>query len=187
MAGITAIVNRAMIKLGAELINDINEVDSKNARIAANIYVQIRRELLRSHPWNFAVKRVILASLTTDPAFGFAYQYQLPSDCVRVLRLNYPDIPYKVESNKVLCDESTLSLMYIADITDTEQWDPLFAEAYSSKLAAEMCLAITGSASLVTDLANLYEKQIRAARLADGQEDFVSADLNYGGWLDDRV
>lgn len=186
MAGLTSIINRSLIKLGADLINDINEVNSKNARIAANIYSQVRKEMLRAHPWNFAIRRRILASLTTTPAFGFGYEYQLPSDCLRIIRLRYSDIPYKVEQGKILCDESTLPLIYIADITDTEQWDPLFAEAYSTKLAAEMCLAVTGSASFVTELNRLYEQQLRGARLVDGQED-TADEIIYGTWIDERA
>ena len=48
--------------------------------------------LLEEHRWNFAGKRVTLTKLSEDPPFGWANQYALPSDCIRLKDVNGEDV-----------------------------------------------------------------------------------------------
>ena len=186
MASQVGICNRALIRLGADTISSISE-DSKEARLCNILYDQIRQDLLRSHPWNFAVKRVILAPSATDPEFEFATKCLLPSDCLRVYKLYEAVTPYKVEGKYILSDnEELVNLIYIADITDPAQFDSMFTTLFVLKLAKELSYNITGVAGVAESLEDEFVKLRREARLFDGQEDFPD-DFGDGDWLDSRV
>ena len=58
-----------------------------HVRIAANLYPGVRDDVLRKHSWNCCTARVILAPLTTPPAFDFTQQFQLPGDWIRTLQV----------------------------------------------------------------------------------------------------
>ena len=86
MASVVQICNSALNQLGASSITALTE-NSKNARICNERYETIRDAVFRSHPWNCLVTRVQLAQDTETPAWGFSYQYTLPSNCLRVLSI----------------------------------------------------------------------------------------------------
>jgi hypothetical protein len=170
----TEICNLALLRLGNAIsISSLGE-DSKNARLCNLIYASARDAVLRAHPWNFAVKRVELASEATTPAFEFAYQYTLPTDCLKVIRTDWEALDlateYRIEGNKLLTDEGTASIEYIARITDVAQFDALFTDVLAQRIAAELCIPITDNASGSQSLWQIYQLKLSEARSVDGQE-----------------
>lgn len=137
--------------------------DNSNAARVINIeYDLLRRAILTGRAtWRFSIKRAVLPALTTPPVSGpFTQQYALPTDCLRVLmagdtypgldlsdyRLGPTDAGYLVEGRNILCDYgSPISLRYVADITDTTQFDAWFVVYFASRLAWTCCERITGS------------------------------------------
>ncbi len=83
----TTIANLALARLGNSTITDITE-DTEIARACQLLYEPTRKELLRSHRWNFAQKRATLTQLADAPLFGWDHAYQLPSDYMRVCEVN---------------------------------------------------------------------------------------------------
>ena len=124
---VVQIVNNALIKIGASAILTLTE-NSEAARAANLIYEQIRDACIRDHVWNFAIRRVELAQNSTAPAFEFSYQYNLPSDCLRVLRMEDMGMYYKIEGGKLLTDEGTAKILYLARVEDVNLFDSLFGE-----------------------------------------------------------
>lgn len=179
MTSVVEICNSALNILGANNITALTE-DSKNARLCNQRYEPLRDAVFREHTWNCLVKRVQLAQDTTAPTHEYTYQYQLPSDCIRVLSLGgYHDgsssnvdggQKFKVEGRKILTDEDTVYLIYSARITDPTQYDSLLIESIVARLAAELCYAITSSTSLATALKADYADKLRLARHADATE-----------------
>lgn len=185
MASQVEICNRALIRLGADTIVDITE-NSKEGRLCNIIYDQVRKDVLRSHPWNFAIKRAILAPDPDEaPDFDFLYYLNLPTDCLRVLTLQKGRIDYKIEGGRVLCDDDAPEIIYIADIEDTESFDSMFVSLFVNKLALELAYNLSGSASLVQLLmAENRELKIQA-RMSDGQEGYPDSFYDYS-WIDSR-
>ena len=147
----TTSCNLALGKLGAARIISLSE-NSPEAIACALHYAQTRDEILRASRWNFAIKRAEFSRLVDAPYFGWDYQYQLPVDCLRVLQVNgyeETDAPdnWQVEGGKLLTDEDTVQCKYIARVDDVTIYDPLFIEALSLKLAAKLCVPLTGSDS----------------------------------------
>ena len=179
MASQVEICNSALNMLGANNIISLTE-DSKNARLMNQRYEPIRDAVFRSHSWNCLIKRVELAQDTETPSHEYTKQYTLPSDCLRVLRVgghhdgSSSDLDngqtFKIEGRKLLTDEGTVYLIYIALITDVNQYDTLLRETIAARLAAELSYAITSSAALTNSLKETYLEKLREARFTDATE-----------------
>jgi len=171
--------------LGASNISALSE-NSKAARIVNQRYEAVRDAVFRAHPWNCLIQRVQLAQDATTPAFGYTYQYTLPTNpyCLRVLEfsngtLSYPQDNmtsntggpvYVIEGRKLLTDEGTARIKYVGRVTDPQQYDASLVEALAARLSAEICYAITGSTSMVQIQTQLYEAKINEARFNDATE-----------------
>src|SRR5688572_8267905 len=113
----TEICNIALGHLGEAPITSLNE-DSKAAWACNLHYALTRDELLRGHRWNFAKDRVQLSELAEGPAFGWARQFQLPADCLRVLEFNDQEIgdwiseEYEIEGRRLLTDAAVARIVY---------------------------------------------------------------------------
>ena len=146
--------------------------DTKSARVTNQRFDAVRDAVFRAHPWNCLVTRSAVAADSDSPAFDWSYQFTLPSDpyCLRVMRLDYLDIEFRVEGRKILCDESSINLVYLARVSDPNQWDALLNEAIAARLASEVSFALVQSTSLTANLYALYESKLSEARFTDATE-----------------
>jgi len=101
MSSIVEIGNIALVNLGEDTITSLSD-EVKAARLINRRYAPIRDAVLRAHPWNCAMARAGLASSDPAPAWGPAACYHLPTDCLRVLRLEDRSAAWKVEGRKVV-------------------------------------------------------------------------------------
>lgn len=171
MASEVDIINSALNMIGASNIISRSE-DSKSARVTNQRFDYVRDAVLRAHPWNCAVTRRSLAPDSETPAFDWSYQFTLPTDpyCLRVLRLDYLDVEFRVEGRKIVTDESTINLIYVARVTDTNEWDQLLIEAIAARLAADVSFTLSQSTSLTQNMYALYESKLKEARFVDATE-----------------
>jgi len=169
MASDVDIINSGLNLIGATNITSRTE-DSKAARVTNQRYDFVRDGVFRAHPWHCLVKRQELAADTTDPVMEFSNAYQLPADCLRVLRDQYLDTIYRVEGRRIVTDESTIKIIYIARITDPNEYDALLMECISARLAADCAFALTASRTLAADMFALYEAKLSEARFVNATE-----------------
>ena len=179
MATEVSICSNALRKLGDDPITSLTD-DTERARLCNAFYETARDSLLRSHPWNFAITRASLTRLSSTPAYGFSYQYALPTDpyCLRVLEMEYQDYIFKIENlategRVLLSDESTAKILYIGRITDTALFDSLFVDTLTAHLAVKLAYPITNSTTLQAQMHKLYQAKLSEARSVDGQEGFI--------------
>jgi len=190
MASEVDICNRALQKLGAERITSLSE-DSRNARACNAAYSTVRDALLRAHPWNFAIERAELAADATEPAWGRANAFQLPSDFLRLLP-NYPEdavnsTDWQIEGQKIYTDDDApIYIRYIKRTTDTATFDPLFVEALSAKMALELCEEITQSNTKKSDLKDDFKTMILEARRNNAFEN-IAAESPTDTWITGRL
>jgi hypothetical protein len=185
MASETDICNIALIELGEEQIMSLTE-GSKAARLCNLVYDDTRDAVLREHPWNFSIKRVELAKLTTNPAFEYDSQFQLPSDCLRVVRTDDSLDPYRVEGNKLLSYNDSVKIEYISRIEDTSRFDSLFVEVLAVRIAAKLSYNLSDNNNLTQFLEQKYRDRLKQAKSMDGQEGIpYSTDADM--WLNSRV
>ena len=171
MASVVQICNSALNQLGASSITALTD-DSKNARLCNERYTTIRDAVYRSHPWNCLIKRVQLAQDSDTPAWGFDYQYTLPADCLRILGIKDYNSDYKVEGRKLLISESSVYLIYLAQITDVNELDVLLRETISAHLAQDIAYAITANLQVAKLMAEKYQAKLSEARHADSSEGY---------------
>ena len=171
MASVVQICNSALNQLGASSITALTE-NSKNARICNERYETVRDAVYRSHPWNCLVKRVQLAQDSDTPAWGFTYQYTLPSDCLRVLQIKDYNSDYKIEGRKLLIEQSEVYLIYLAIETDVNQLDILLRETISAALSQDIAYAITSNLQVAKLMAEKYQAKLSEARHTDASEGY---------------
>jgi len=176
MASVVDICNSALNLLGASTITALTD-DSKNARLCNQRYEPIRNRIFRSHAWNCLTKRVQLAQDSAAPVVEYTYQYTLPSDCLRVLKIHTgttdsieSSIDYVVEGRKLKTNEGTIYLVYIGLDTDPNNYDTYLQEAISAGLAADIAYAITNNATLANNYLTTADERLREARFIDATE-----------------
>jgi len=176
MASEVDIANSALNLLGAATISALTD-DSKNARLCNQRYEPVRNRVFRSHAWNCLHKRVQLAQNSTAPVIEYSYAYALPSDCLRVLKVHngttdsiQSAIDYKLEGRNIVTDEGTVYLIYIALVTDPNEYDSYLQESISHQLAADLCYAITNNATLANNYMVRADERLREARFIDATE-----------------
>ena len=171
MASTVDICNGALNQLGATTILSLTE-DSKNARLCNSRYTQVRDAVFRSHPWNCLQERVELAQSTTTPAWGYSFKYDLPGDCLRLLRILDFDSDHKVEGRSILSNNSSMKILYISRVTDPNQYDENLRETLSAALAADIAYAITSNNTTQQNMLALYQEKLRDARFVDSTEGY---------------
>ena len=186
MPSVVEIVNRALISIGSSPIIDLAQA-GKAAESAAAIWPQVRDDVLRSHPWNSCKSRQTIAELGTAPVFGWAHQYQLPADCLRVIAVNgqsWPTDGWEIEGRVVLTHEgSPLELEYIRREEDANVYDAELVTALAARLAAELATALSALGSISDRAERRAELAVMKARITDGiEEELVEDDLN-DSWL----
>lgn len=208
----TEICNLALTRIGHAMISNLTE-GTKAADLCALHYPRTRDALLRGHPWNFAVRRVTLAQLSTTPNHEFTYFHLMPTDCLKIIRtsweadgsvgtavygfpglMGYADqvAPYRIESldgvGKVLaCNEDTVKIEYIAQVTDTALFDDLFTDVLAQRLAAELAMPLADNQALAKSMWEIYTAKLADARTTDAQEGTPREAVDLGGWIVARV
>lgn len=188
--------NNALQKLGANRVISPND-NSREARACNVAYDSNRRSELRKYRWNFAKTRVVLAPDVNAPAFGFTYQFTLPTDCLRVLIPKDSGLDWVIEGRKILTNTlqspyggattsgAALSLLYISDITDPAQWDPTFFDMVTIAMAIDMVDDLTQSNTKKQLLEADYKEAKEAAKMSNAFE-LLPADAPDDYWWEVR-
>lgn len=180
MASQVDICNRALIKLGAGQITSITD-NTKAARVLSGLWDTVRQAELSKRFWVFALTRTTMAALGTTPAWGFSYQYQLPTDFLKLAQINDifiapglmdyrngDDSPYAIEGETLLTDfGAPLKIRYVRDVTDAGTFDALFCDMLAARLAYEACYSITQSREGQNEAKEDYRASAREASISN--------------------
>jgi hypothetical protein len=178
------IANLALTYIGADLITSLDD-PIKSAVLIKQNWPSARDAVLRAYPWNCAIKRRTLAPLTEKPDNEWTYQFNLPADCLRLLKVN-DDVPFTVEGRHVMADDSVLKISYIRRVEDPGEFDPLLVQALAAYLGHMLAMALVQSSSLKDQMFNQYRLYCREARSIDAQESYGEA-VTATEWNDSRI
>ena len=191
MASEVGIVNSAGRKIGVK--NRVISLDdgSPLANLGADRYEEIRDEILRGHPWNFAMARAKLARATEEPGFEFTYKYVKPTGWVRTIGVFNNDagtgwVDYKEEGGHILSDAEDLYLRYVQKITDPNLMTPDFRECIAIQLAEEGAISITNSKGMAEKWERKLPKALNKAKSTDAMSDRPDR-RPMGSWVRYRV
>lgn len=189
--------NVALNALGIATVQS-TQGSSPQQTLLNNVFPLFRKQFLSDHLWNGAKKTTDLTALTvnsTDQAVAnrWKYVYQLPTDCMRVWRLNgQENKPVHVGGNaniytnrweievvevsstkhRALCtNEDEARIEYVFDVeNDVALLGPLTQHAMGMALAAFVATNFGKSASEIAQLEAQAKEAITAAKGVDGQE-----------------
>lgn len=122
------------------------------------------------------------------PAFEYSYLYALPSDCLRVLRVDDQTISprWRVEGQFILSDiDDNLELKYVFEVTDYATMDTEFYEVLQAYLAHDVCYRITQSSTLKEQMADELRAVMAKARFEDATEDSPEQ-MEANDWVSSR-
>lgn len=177
MASKTDIANLALQRVGAKRIMDIDSETEKGARVVRNVFEDAVKEVSALSQWNALTTRVSLGLLTSTPAFTWDYEYQLPSDYIRMVEFNREDVwdetreLYDIEDGKLLTDADTANIRYVRYVEDSTKYPPLFVQALSVNIAAKIAIPMRQDEELAVSLTNEFNRiLLPRARRIDGAD-----------------
>ena len=170
-----SIANRALQKLGEGSIEALDQ-NHPNARSMNLAYAPVRDRLQRVYSWNFCKARASIAADSVKTLFNGLNRFEKPNNFLRLLRTKEIDgldirHDWQIEGNYVVTAESApLEFRYLAKVTDTAIFDPLFAELLATVIAKETCLQVTGSNVREGNLSDDIKIILAEARLVNAYE-----------------
>lgn len=149
MASEVDICNLALARLGdnATVASIDPPEGSAQAEHCARFYAVARDSLLEMHAWKFATRRVLLAKLTVE-SWDWSFAYAEPAGALKLLGVlsatasnDDETQPYEAESAAngaaiILTNQEGASLRFVARVTDTTKFSPLFVDALAWLLAS---------------------------------------------------
>ena len=185
MASKVKICNLALARIGVNPITSLTD-NTIEARTCNILYEEIAKEVMTEGVFTSTINRAVLNKTTNTPAFGFTYEFQLPTDpkSLRVLAIDEEttgDHDYRIEGDKLLANISTMEIEYVGYLTDSGSYDEQLKKVIVAKLAADLAYPLTGSAGISDRLYQRYLREFEDAKSVDGQNGsnqyVVSTDL----------
>ena len=188
------ICNIALARVGAEKITDLSEA-SPAALDCARLYEPLRDALLAAHPWRFAEAHQPLAALADAAPAGWTYAFALPSDCLAARAVvdgqtgpseqPAPPVPFAVSGATVLTDQAGAVLIYTRRVSDPVRFDPLFADALATKIAADLAMSRRLDRQIRDQMVRDHQMVMAQARLTDARAGTVET-THTPDWLQAR-
>jgi len=182
MASKVQICNMALSRLGANTVTSLTD-NTTEAKLCNTLFDDLADRVMMQGSWTTTITRTSLAKTTNTPSFEYTNEFQLPVDpkCLKVLNVNDDEAmtDFRIEGDKLLTDNSTVKIRYIAQLTDTEDYGPMLTEAIEVLLASYLALPIAGDRGLAQALKQEYAELLNNNLAVDGQQgskDYVVAD-----------
>lgn len=160
------ICNLALARLGDARITALTDATAQ-AQYCSLFYSQTLEELQTEFDWQFCRKLASLTADTTPPAFGYARRFAVPTDFLRLIRLNGIDedenfSKWEIVDGFIHTDlAAPAQIEYIANVTDSTKFPAVFVEILSAKLAANLALPLTGSKDLFAQMAEVFSSNVQ--------------------------
>lgn len=189
------IYNEALLHLGQPRIRALTD-STENRRILDDAYDSAFNHCLSQGFWNFATRSVSLSADTgLDPAFGYSFAFEKPTDWVRTYRvsadesMSIPLTAYSDESGYWYANVDPIYLQYISNDAsyggDLTLWPQSYADYVSLRLAVLSCRRIEGLAALYPDLVTMQNRALISARGKDGMDEAIKYPPR-GSWASSR-
>lgn len=111
---------------------------------------KIGEKPLSEYPWDFAIHRI--TSSTNDKESKDllnevlpVYRFQLPDDCLRLLKIEPDNQGWKLQGRCILFPAPSITYEYIADVEDENKFSLVFINAFVLWLARKLVVPLTGN------------------------------------------
>lgn len=183
----TAVANEALSHLKQPPLVDLTADETTPAKIVRTHFASVRDALLRRYPWNAATERAKLNAQAAAPAFGFAYQYPLPNDCLTVRQvIGCRREDWKVEKRAILTDmPAPLPVIYTRRCVEVALWDALFRRAFTYELAVAVGPELSAEEDRINKCAEKAMELLEDAFPSDAAEGEPD-EIEPGDWIGAR-
>lgn len=164
------VANMALGLLDEAPIDSLDQ-DIKAARLL-NLHYDLTREAeLTKYAWVFAILSAsVVGSNTNSGECTLGWAYELPADCLRPLPITdngEPDgvpISWRQEADIIYSNLSgPLTIRYVANLTDPNDWDALFTDVLVAALAVKIAHPLTHKAGMIDVARSAYQTALDAA------------------------
>lgn len=163
-----SICNAALLMSGADDINSFSD-NTTEAKLCNSVYQDTKKMLLQYHPWRFSLAQKDLGgALVATPEFEFRYQYQLPTDFLRMLYIK-DDVGYKIYGTKIYTDNPTCVIVYQVDVSESAM-PAYFVRCLQFHLAKIFTLSLQEDLDKMSMFDRAADKEVARARSIDSQQ-----------------
>lgn len=129
------------------------------------------------------------------PLFDWLFQIQVPSDCLRLFRVNYNTSDttyalmyedYRYEGGLILINDSGINMRYVSDLKDVKLMDSLLVEMIALQLAYDLCYKITQANDLKAEIKKEMQIARGTARFVDATEQPAES-IDAQAWITSRT
>lgn len=196
MISIVQICNLALAHIGQRPILALTD-NSNEARKCLLYYDLAKDSVLRAHNWNFAKSIEPLALISEEQIPGWDFLYARPANCLFVRRVfnesnvkeSLPSefMQFKTPLNKkaIATNVDSAYAEFTRKITDPTDFDPVFIEALSFKLASLLSKTLTGDLSQSDRMEGRFLMQISDAKRSNQSEQVIRKET-YNSFIDAR-
>ena len=163
--------NTALTRINKQVLQTLDD-SSTSAMLCNQLIPQCVKMILNQNDWHSARKRALVAPQLETPAFGYAHQFAMPSDFVRLVKVE-SELPWEKEGGMILSDEEALAIIYIAYPNTPDTLDPLIVDTITTLLAAQLSVSLTSDSTITNLLYQETEQKLYKAKLAEdaGEQD----------------
>lgn len=162
--------------------------DDKPARLLNRAFAQTRKAELRKNFWSFAMASSSVTGTDLETGDGtLNWRFELPAGTLRVYPLTYDGEPrgipisWRREGNYVFSDQDSPRIIRVVqDVTDPDDWDPLFTDVMAAALAMKIAHALTGKSGMIEIAQNAYLQAKSEARRVNAME--MGVQMYRQGW-----
>jgi len=183
MPSLVDVVNGALRLIGESPISGLDDATTKADICNTEVETSLSA-LLMDSKWNFCKTRKTFAADGQAPAFGFAFQYTLPGDCLCVWGIgdngkgeSDGSLDYKMEIDdnnvqKLLTNEpAPLAVHYSRNVRDPNLWGGSFMLAVKYFFASAFAASIAHDNQKSATLLQMFDTVFMPnARARDGQQ-----------------
>lgn len=186
------VFNLTLTKLGQDRAASPDD-DVEAVRVLRSLWPITIDTVLARHPWRFALTRAQLPAVADVPSYGWARQFELPEDALRLVQVGdswvwyQADTPrFELEGRMVLTDEAApLRVRYVKRVSNSGEWPPLFARAVAMQLAADACEKLVQSGTKQQAAVSEYLGAVAEAKRQNAIERPPQR-ADYSSWLESR-
>lgn len=163
-----SICNAGLLMVGADEITSFSD-NTFEAKLAASVYPETKETMLQYYPWRFSLKQTDLGgALVAPPEFKWDYQYQLPSDCLRIIQIENEQ-PYELYDRQVYTNATPCRIIYQRNISEPDL-PSYFVRALQFHLARIFAMSLQEDATKWQVFDRAADKETARARQLDAQQ-----------------
>lgn len=183
---VAEVVNTALQYIASQATITALTDGTPQANAAAVIYAPVVQLMLRELDPDFArFTAPLVLSAAVTPVPPWAYEYLYPADCVRLRQVRPPrngydpNNPWPVRSNVafdliagantkvVLTNQINALAAYTSSAVTEAQWDAVFADSVSRRLANPLAMALSGRPDFAKEILETAARVAGTAEMVD--------------------